>query len=97
MNDQAEQVAALVGMVIMGRRSKEEIKGLLRFYSLLGLPLTLKRLGFVKNEKNLVRLAEEICKKESNVHRLPFPVNKDMVHQALLEANARGEEIEEED
>jgi glycerol dehydrogenase-like iron-containing ADH family enzyme len=62
----------------------------------LGLPLTLRGLGFVKNEKNLVRLAEEICKKESNVHRLPFPVNKDMVHQALLEANTRGEGIEEE-
>jgi len=83
-------------MLILEKRSKEEIEELLRFYSLLGLPLTLERLSFVKNEKNLVRLAEEICKKESNVHRLPFSVNKDMVHQALLEANIRGEGIEEE-
>ena len=92
-----EKVAfGVVMMFILEKRSKEEVEELLRFYSLLGLPLTLKRLGFVKSEKNLVRLAEEICKKESNVYRLPFPVNKDMVHQALLEANARGEEIEEE-
>jgi len=91
-----EKVAfGVVMMLILEKRSKEEIEEFLRFYSLLGLPLTLERLGFVKNEKNLVRLAEEICKKESNVHRLPFPVNKDMVHQALSEANTRGEEIEE--
>lgn len=92
-----EKVAFGVAMMlILEKRSKEEIEEFLRFYSLLGLPLTLKRLGFVKNENNLVRLAEEICKKESNVHRLPFPVNKNMVHQALLEANTRGEGIEEE-
>jgi len=40
------------------------------------------------------QLAEKICMKKSNVHRLPFPVNKDMIYEALLEANARGEEID---
>jgi len=81
-------------MLILEKRSKEEIEGLLRFYSLLDLPLTLERLGFVENERNLARLAKKICKKESHIYRLPFPVDKDMVHQALLEANARGEEID---
>lgn len=91
-----EKVAfGVLVMLILERRKKEEIEGLLRFYSLLDLPLTLAGLGFIKNEKNLIRLAEEICKKESNVHRLPFPVNKEMVHQALLEANTQGEGIEE--
>ena len=91
-----EKVAfGVVVMLILERRNKEEIEGLLRFYSLLDLPLTLAGLGFIKNEKNLIRLAEEICKKESNVHRLPFPVNKEMVHQALLEANTQGERIED--
>lgn len=91
-----EKVAfGVVMMLILEKRSQEEIGELLRFYSLLDLPLTLERLGFVANEKNLARLAKKICMKESHIHRLPFPVDKDMVHQALLEANARGEEIEE--
>lgn len=91
-----EKVAfGVVMMLILEKRSQEEIGELLRFYSLLDLPLTLEGLGFVANEKNLARLAKKICMKESHIYRLPFPVDKDMVHQALLEANARGEEIEE--
>jgi len=81
-------------MLILEKRSDEEIEELLRFYSLLDLPLTLERLGFIKNEKNLARLTEEMCKKESNIHRLPFSVDRRMVSEALLEADARGKKFE---
>lgn len=90
-----EKVAFGVAMMlILEKRSNEEIEELLRFYSLLDLPLTLGSLGFIKSEKNLARLSEEMCKKESNIHRLPFPVDRRMVYQALLEADTRGKEFE---
>ena len=61
-----EKVAfGVVVMFILEKRSQEEIEELLKLYSLLDLPLTLENLGFMKNEKNLRQLTEEICKKES--------------------------------
>lgn len=91
-----EKVAfGIIMMLILEKRDEEEINELLRFYSSLDLPLTLEKLGLIENEKTLAPLAKEICKKESHIHRLPFPVNEDMVYEALLEANTRGKKIEE--
>jgi len=92
-----EKVAfGIIMMLILEKRSEKEINELLRFYSLLDLPLTLEKLGFAEDKKNLWQLVKEICKQGSNIYRLPFPINEDMVYQALLKANDRGRKIEKE-
>jgi len=86
-----EKVAfGIIMMLILEKRSEEEIDELLRFYSSLDLPLTLEKLGLIENKKMLGLLAKEICKEGSHIYRLPFPVNEEMVYEALLEANTRG-------
>ena len=71
-----------------------EIERLLLLYSALGLPLTLRKLGLSTNGEKLSRLVKEICKKESRIHKLPFPVNESLVKEALLEADEWGRKIE---
>ena len=92
-----EKVAfGVIMMLFLEKRREEEIDELLRFYSLLSLPLTLEKLGFTEDKKSLWQLVKEICKEGSNIYRLPFPISEDMVYQALLKANERGRKIEKE-
>ncbi len=74
--------------------TEQEIKRLMRLYSLLGLPLTLSGIGLSDFDPQQLKAATRvICKKDSSVHRLPFPVDEEMVYDALLETDRRGREF----
>ena len=90
-----ERVAfGVIMQLILERRNENEAKRLLPLYSALGLPLTLKGLGLSTNGKKLSRLVKQTCKKESHVHNLPFPIDENMVQEALLKADEWGRKIE---
>ncbi len=90
-----ERVAfGVIMQLILERRDENEIERLFSLYSALDLPLTLKALGLSTNHEKLSRLVKEICKKESHIHYLPFPVSESMVQEALLKADEWGRKIE---
>ncbi|MFQ6067836.1 MAG: iron-containing alcohol dehydrogenase family protein, partial [bacterium] len=89
-----ERVAfGVIMQLILEQRDENEIEKLLLLYSALDLPLTLKELGLSTNQGKLTRLVKEICKKESRIHNLPFPINESMVQEALLKADEWGRKI----
>jgi glycerol dehydrogenase len=90
-----ERVAfGVIMQLILERRDENEVERLLLLYSALDLPLTLKGLGLSTNGEKLSRLVKQTCKKESRIHKLPFPINESLVKEALLEADEWGRKIE---
>jgi glycerol dehydrogenase len=72
----------------------QEIEKLMKLYSDLELPLTLSEIGLSDFDSQQLKVAtRKICKKGSSIHRLPFPVNEEMVYDALLETDKRGKEF----
>jgi glycerol dehydrogenase len=90
-----ERVAfGVIMQLILERRDEREIERLLLLYSALDLPLTLRKLGLSTNGEKFSHLVKQICKKESHIHYLPFPINESMVQEALLKADEWGRKIE---
>jgi glycerol dehydrogenase len=71
-------------------KNEKELKVLLPFFSQLGLPITLKSLGLTNVEDPLFwEGLKRTCAKGSSVHNLPFPVDEQKLHRAMMEADER--------
>ncbi|WP_267382747.1 iron-containing alcohol dehydrogenase family protein [Cyanobacterium sp. uoEpiScrs1] len=58
---------------------------LLKFYEEIGLPKTLEELGLSRvTLDDLRRVAEIICRPESDIHRLPFDVSSEQLLAAMI-------------
>jgi len=85
-----EKVAfGIIMQLILEGREDEELKELLSLYSALDLPLSLKRMG-LENEEKIKRTVKMVFREGSHIYDLPFPVNEDMVHRALLRVDEWG-------
>ena len=75
-------------------KNEKELKVLLPFFSQLGLPITLKRLGLTNVEDPLFwEGLKRTCAKGSSVHNLPFPVDEQKLYRAMMEADERTRSI----
>lgn len=62
---------------------------LCQFYQQVGLPMTLTDLGLAGvSLQRLQQVAEIACQENSDIHRLPFPVNPDQVLAAMVSTQA---------
>jgi len=71
-------------------KNEEELKVILPFFSRLGLPLTLEQLGLSNLEDPLFGEGlKRICAQGSSAHRMPFPIDEQLVYQGIIEADKR--------
>ena len=76
-------------------KNEKELKVLLPFFSRLGLPITLKALGLSNEEDPLYwEGLKRTCVKGSSVHNMPFPVDEQKIHRAMMEADERARSVQ---
>lgn len=88
-----EKVAfgTLVQMV-MENRSTKELQEVLQFCVAVGLPVTLKEIGVTDVTPEKIRKAAEMsCAEGETIYNMPFPVTPELVYNAIMGANAIGE------
>lgn len=80
--------------LIMEDRHTEEIMTIMQFCKLVGLPTTLKELGLANVEpESLMQVAAAATSEGETIHNMPFPVNARMVSDAILAADAIGQNM----
>lgn len=90
-----EKVAfgTLVQMV-MENRSNEELAEVLEFCASVGLPITLREIGVTEvTPEKIWKVAQLSCAEGETIHNMPFPVTPQMVYNAILAADALGEDF----
>jgi glycerol dehydrogenase len=88
-----EKVAfSTIVQLVMEDRPMNEIYEAIEFCQLVGLPTTLKELGLkgVKAER-LMKVAEAATISGETIHNMPFPVDANLVVQAIIAADALGQ------
>lgn len=89
-NLHGEMVAFGIVVQLCLEKNEEELKTILPFFTRLGLPLTLKRLGLSNMKDPLFwEGLKRTCAKGSSVHNMPFAVDEQKLYQAMLEADER--------
>lgn len=79
--------------LIMENRSNEELEEVLDFCTSIGLPVTLRQIGVKKlDPEKIGKVAKLACKKGETIYNMPMPVDEEVVYNAILAANAIGEE-----
>lgn len=81
---QKVNIGSLTQLVLEGAPT-QEIEDFIEFTTRVGLPNTLTEIG-LSNEhtKELRAIAEAATVEDETIHAMPFPVNADMVYDALL-------------
>jgi glycerol dehydrogenase len=93
-NLHGEMVAFGILVQLCLEKNEKELAILLPFFSRLGMPITLKALGLSNLEDPLYwEGLKRTCVKGSSVHNLPFPVDEQKLHRAMLEADERARGI----
>jgi glycerol dehydrogenase len=88
-----EKVAfSTIVQLLMEDRPMDSIYEVIDFCQLVGLPTTLKELG-LKATDNLAKVAEAATAPGETIHNMPFPVNADMVVEAIISADALGQSL----
>lgn len=78
----------------LNSEDKKTIKKVYSFCIEVGLPVTLKELGIIDaNREKLSKVAKKSCSPDQSIHHEPTAVNENMVIDALLMADAFGEEF----
>lgn len=76
-------------------KKEKELEWILPFFSKIGLPLTLRKLGFSNMEDPLFwEGLKRTCAKESPAHNLGLPLDEQKIHRAILEADQRAKALE---
>lgn len=78
----------LVQLVLEGR--EDEAADLARFFTSIGVPVTLAGLGYHLDEAQIQAVAGHVCRPASTVHHLPFPVTPERVRDAVRQADQLG-------
>lgn len=87
-----EKVAiGTITQIVMENRSRAEIEQVLSFCLQVGLPVTLADINVkeVTREK-MLKVAQAACEEGGIMHNMPFPVDPEMVYNAMLAADAIG-------
>lgn len=88
-----EKVAfGVIAMVVLEGRPTAILEELVDFCLEVGLPVTLGDLGVDAEDADLSKVAEAACAEGETIHNLPFPVDQAMVVDAMLAADAFGQE-----
>ena len=78
--------------LVMENYPKEEVDKVIGFCNAVGLPVTLKQLGVSDiSQENLTKAAKIACREGLTTHNSYFPVNAELVLDAIVGANALGE------
>lgn len=72
-----------------GSWNEEEWNSVTDFYKKTGLPLKLKELGMNHDDESIMEIAEMTCTKSEDAHRMPFPVDADVIVSAVRAVEAR--------
>lgn len=77
--------------LVLENRSNEELEEVLNFCVSVGLPVTLKQIGVTEATPEKIRkVAEMSCAEDETIHNTPFQVTSEMVYDAILAADAIG-------
>lgn len=90
-----EKVAfgTLVQMV-MENRNNEELEEVLEFCASVGLPVTLRQIGLTEiTPEKIHKAAKLACAEGETIYNMPFPVTPNIVYNAILAADAMGEQF----
>lgn len=82
----------VVAMLVLEGRPIAELEELVDFCLAVGLPVTLGDVGVNPDDADLDKVAEAACAAGETIHNLPFPVDPAMVVDAMLAADAYGNE-----
>ena len=79
-------------MLVLEGRPVAELDELTDFCLDVGLPVTLSDIGVDAETADLGRVAEVACAEGETIHNTPFAVDPAMVHDAILAADAYGQD-----
>jgi glycerol dehydrogenase len=79
--------------LILEDQPMEEIENVIDFCLTVGLPITLKQIGLAEyTSDELMRVAQAACKEGETIHNTQGGVTVAEVYDAIVTANAMGEE-----
>ncbi len=92
-----EKVAfATIVQLVMEDRSIDEIFEVIDFCQVVGLPTTLQELGLAKvGTDRLMQVAETATAAGETIHNMPFPVDAQLVFDAIVATDALGRNLAE--
>jgi len=77
--------------LILENADREELEEVIEFCLELGLPVTLEELGIKEiKEEEIRKVAEIACADGDTLHNMPFPVDSQIVYDAIMAADAMG-------
>ena len=86
-----DKVAFCTLTQLVMEKAEEDMHDVLEFCCDVHLPVCFADMGYTEVEPERVRLAaEKACVDGATTHNLPFPVNPEMVYEALMEADRIG-------
>lgn len=90
-----EQVAfGTICQLVLEDADTDELETVLNFCLSVGLPVCLADIGVKEvNEDQILEVAKKACIKEESIHSMPFPVNPEMVKNAILVADKIGRDF----
>ena len=78
--------------LVLEDRSTAQINEVLGFCVKVGLPVTMAQIGITDpTPEKIMKVAEKICEPGMMVHNMPFPVNPQMLYNAIIGADAIGQ------
>jgi glycerol dehydrogenase len=84
---------ATIAQLVMENYSRSEIDRVIAFCKAVGLPVTLRQLGVSDaSPENLMKAADVACMDGLTTHNSYFEVNPELVLEAIIGANALGED-----
>ncbi|NHN29163.1 iron-containing alcohol dehydrogenase family protein [Paenibacillus agricola] len=84
----------IVCQLMLEQKPEEQVAHLMRFYRLIGLPVSLFDMGVTAVRDAELRLsAQRACDPNETIHYLPFPVLEDNVYAAIYAAHELGERL----
>lgn len=90
-----EKVAfSTIVQLVMEDRSSDEIYEVLEFCYSVGLPITLEELGLsAPSKEDLMKVARASVAEGETIHNMPFPVTAELVYNAIVAADALGQDL----
>ncbi len=89
-----EKVAfSTIVQMVLEDRPADEIYEVIQFCDLVGLPVTLKQLNLdAPTQAELMKVAQAATAEGETIHNMPFPVTAKTVYNAIVAADALGQE-----